>query len=282
MMNYVLKIDNISKKKKNTEILKNVSFEIPKGSIFAFLGPNGAGKSTLINILAELLKPTSGKIIIEKKHTKSNEKYSQMGIVFQENTLDDDLTIYENLIIRGSLYKIDKNRLKSNITQIIKTLHMENFIYKKYKQCSGGQKRIAMIARSIIIEPSILILDEPTTALDPNIRKTIWDILIKLNKEKNMTIFFSSHYLEEAYYANHICILDKGKIRFEGKIENLLNQSGLKKLIIKEKNNTYEKTVDSVKSGLNYINTRDISNITAIAIKEPSLEEIFLNITEQI
>lgn len=279
-MNYVLKIDNISKKNKNTEILKNISFEIPRGSIFAFLGPNGAGKSTLISILTELLKPTSGKIIMEKKNLQKAKNYSQMGIVFQENTLDEDITIYDNLMIRGSLYNIDKNKLKNNISNITRNLHMEEFINKKYKECSGGQKRIAMIARAIIIEPSILILDEPTTALDPKIRKTIWDIILKLNKEKNMTIFFSSHYLEEAYYANHICIMNKGKILFEGKTENLLNQNGIKKLIIKEKNNSYEKVVHSIKSGLDYINRRDISNITSIVLREPSLEEIFLNMTE--
>lgn len=278
-MNYILKIDSMSKKIKNTEILKNISFEIPKGSIFAFLGPNGAGKSTLINILVKLLRPTSGKILLENNDMHNKKNYSQIGIVFQENTLDEDLTVYDNLMIRGSLYKIDKNKLKNNITEIIRILNMEEFINKRYKECSGGQKRIAMIARSLIIEPSILILDEPTTALDPNIRKTIWDILLKLNKNRNMTIFFSSHYLEEAYYANYICILDKGKLLFEGETQKLLNQNGTKKLIIKEKNDSYEKVVNSIKNGLDYLNSIDISNITSISIREPSLEEIFLNIT---
>lgn len=278
-MNYILKIDSMSKKIKNTDILKNISFEIPKGSIFAFLGPNGAGKSTLINILVNLLKPTSGKILLANTNIDNNRNYSQIGIVFQGNTLDEDLTVYDNLIIRGSLYKIDKNRLRNNITKIIKVLNMEKFINKKYKECSGGQKRVAMIARAIIIEPSILILDEPTTALDPNIRKTIWDILLKLNKKRNMTIFFSSHYLEEAYYANYICILNKGEILFEGKTQKLINQNDIKKLIIKEKSNSYERVVNSIKKGLDYINSMDISNITSISLREPSLEEIFLNMT---
>lgn len=126
-MNYILKIDSMSKKIKNTKILKNISFEIPKGSIFAFLGPNGAGKSTLV----KLLKPTSGKILLDSSDINNNKDYSQIGIVFQENTLDEDLTIYDNLMIRGSLYNIDKNRLKNNITEIIKTLTMEEFINKK-------------------------------------------------------------------------------------------------------------------------------------------------------
>lgn len=281
IISYILKVNHIHKKIKNTEILKNVSFEIPKGSIFAFLGPNGAGKSTLISILVELLKPTSGEIVISSSNINSKKVYSKIGIVFQNNTLDEDLTIYDNLMIRGSLYKMDKNRLKNNILQITNLLNMEDFIHKKYGKCSGGQKRIAMIARAIIVEPSILILDEPTTALDPNIRRVVWNILLKLNKEKNMTIFFSSHYLEEAYYANYICILKRGRILFEGEIEKLLNQNGLKKLVIKEKNNSYERVVNSIKEGLDYINSKDISNVTSISLKEPSLEEIFLDITEE-
>ncbi len=279
IMNYSLKIDHVSKKIKNHDVLRNISFEIPKGSIFAFLGPNGAGKSTLINILVKLLRPTSGKVVLENNH-KNNSHYHQVGIVFQENTLDDDLTVYDNLMIRGSLYKMDKSRLKNNITKIIETLHMEEFVHKKYRSCSGGQKRIAMIARAIIIEPSVLILDEPTTALDPNIRKTIWDTILELNTKTNMTIFFSSHYLEEAYFSNYICILDKGKILFEGKTQKLIHQNGIKKLIIKENNHSYEKVVSSIKSGLDYINSRDISNIASISLKEPSLEEIFFNMTE--
>lgn len=280
-MNNILKINNINKKVKNTEILKNVSFAIPKGSIFAFLGPNGSGKSTLINILVELIKPNSGEILIENTIDKNKKNYSQIGIVFQDNTLDEDLTIYDNLLIRGSLYKIDKKRLKNNIIKIIELLNMKNFINKKYGECSGGQKRIAMIARAVIIEPSILILDEPTTALDPKIRRTVWDVILKLNKERKMTIFFSSHYLEEAYYANYICIINKGKILFEGKTEKLLDQSVLKKLIVKERNNTLEILVNSIKDGLKYINCINTSNIVSLSLGDISLEEIFLKITEE-
>ena len=279
-MNNILKVNNINKKVKNIKILENVSFEIPKGSVFAFLGPNGAGKSTLINILVELLKPNSGEIIIENNILGHKKNYSQIGIVFQDNTLDDDLTVYDNLVIRGSLYKIDKNRLHTNIIKVIDLLNMEKFINKKYGECSGGQKRISMIARAIITEPSILILDEPTTALDPKIRRIVWNVILKLNKERNMTIFFSSHYLEEAYYANYICIINKGKILYEGKTEKLLNQSGLKKLIIKEKHDSLEIIVNSIKEGLYYIKSRDISNVVSISLGDVSLEEIFLKMTE--
>lgn len=279
-MNHILKVNCINKKIKKTEILKNVSFKIPKGSIFAFLGPNGAGKSTFIRILAELVKPSSGEIVIENNKEENQNGYYKMGIVFQDNTLDEELTVYENLMMRGSLYKIEKSKLKDNLVNIIKLLNMENFVNKKYKECSGGQKRIAMIARAIIIEPSILILDEPTTALDPKIRRTVWNVLFKLNKEKHMTLFFSSHYLEEAYYANYICILNKGQVLFEGKTEKLLNQNGLKKLIIKGKKHSDEMLVNSIKDGLRYINGSNISDIISVSLGDVSLEEMFLKMTE--
>lgn len=275
-MNNILRVNHINKKIKNIEVLKNVSFEIPKGSIFAFLGPNGAGKSTFINILVELIKPSSGEIVVESK----NSKYSQIGIVFQDNTLDDELTVYDNLMIRGSLYKIDKNKLKDNLIKIVELLNMKDFVYQKYGECSGGQKRIAMIARAIIIEPSILILDEPTTALDPKIRKTVWNIILKLNQEKKMTIFFTSHYLEEAYYANYICILNKGKIIFEGETRKLLSVNGLKKLVVKEANNSFEMLVNSIEDGLRYLNSRNISNVVSLSLGDISLEEVFLKMTE--
>lgn len=280
-MNNIVKVNNVNKKVKDMEILKNISFKIPKGCIFAFLGANGAGKSTLISILVELIKPTSGEIIIENNGINNKNNYSKIGIVFQDNVLDDELTVYDNLMIRGSLYKIDKKVLKNNVVKIIELLNMEGFINKKYGQCSGGQKRIAMIARAVIIEPSILVLDEPTVALDPMIRKMVWDIILKLNKEKEMTIFFSSHYLEEAYYANYICILNKGKILFEGERDKLLSQSKIKKLIIKEHNSLFEMLVDSIKDGMNYLNSRDISNVVSISLGDISLEEIFIRMMEE-
>lgn len=280
-MNNIVEVNNVEKKIKKTEILKHITFKIPKGCIFAFLGSNGAGKSTLINILVELIKPTSGEIIIKNSVTSSKKDYTQIGIVFQDNVLDDELTVYDNLMIRGSLYKIDKRVLKNNIVKIVELLNMEGFVNKKYGQCSGGQKRIAMIARAIIIEPSILILDEPTTALDPMIRRLVWNIILKLNKEKKMTIFFSSHYLEEAYYANYICILNKGKILFEGERDKLLSQNGIKKLIIKEHNSSYEMLVNSIKDGMNYLNSRDISNIVSMSLGDISLEEVFIKMLEE-
>jgi multidrug/hemolysin transport system ATP-binding protein len=232
-MDNILKISHVCKTRGKINVLNNVSFAIPKGSIFAFLGSNGAGKSTLIHILLKLMKPNSGEIMLENKLLHHLKNDGQIGVVFQDNTLDEDLSVYDNLMIRGSLYRIEKKRLKNNITHIVNLLSMESFLYKKYGECSGGQKRIAMIARAIIVEPKVLILDEPTTALDPKIRKTVWDVILKLNGEKNMTIFFSSHYLEEAYYAKYVCILNRGKILYEGETEQLLYQNGRKKLILK-------------------------------------------------
>jgi len=279
-MSDILKAINIHKQIKDIEILKNLSFSIPRGSIFAFLGPNGAGKSTFINILVQLIQPSSGEIILDRSSGNKEKSYREIGIVFQDNTLDDELTVYDNLVIRGSLYLLDKNRLQENICKMIKLFHMEDFVYQKYGACSGGQKRIAMIARAVIVEPSILILDEPTNALDPKMRRAVWDVILKLNRERGMTIFFSSHYLEEAKYANYICILNKGKIVFEGEKEKLLMQNKTKKLMIQEKYHSVHMLVDSIEEGVHYINSRNPSSIVSLSLGEVSLEEIFLKILE--
>ncbi|MCI8394647.1 MAG: ABC transporter ATP-binding protein [Bacilli bacterium] len=279
-MDNILKISHVCKTRGKINVLNNVSFAIPKGSIFAFLGSNGAGKSTLIHILLKLMKPNSGEIMLENKLLHHLKNDGQIGVVFQDNTLDEDLSVYDNLMIRGSLYRIEKKRLKNNITHIVNLLSMESFLYKKYGECSGGQKRIAMIARAIIVEPKVLILDEPTTALDPKIRKTVWDVILKLNGEKNMTIFFSSHYLEEAYYAKYVCILNRGKILYEGETEQLLYQNGRKKLILKEKNGFRELYVNSIQEGLQYMNHCNLSKLVSISLGDLSLEEVFLKMME--
>ena len=217
-LNIVLDIKNIKKEFKDNLVLKDISFKIPRGSIFAFLGANGAGKSTLLNIIMQIILPTSGEILMNNKKLLKHK----IGVVFQENTFDDELTIYENMIIRGSLYKIKKQILQKKIKNISRELGMNSFLHNKYKICSGGQKRLAMIARALLMDPEIIIMDEPTTALDIETRKKLWDFLLKLNKEKNLTIFFSSHYIEEAEVATNLCILKSGKIIFNGTYQELI------------------------------------------------------------
>lgn len=166
-MNNIISIEHITKKFKHKSVLEDISFEIPEGSIFAFLGSNGAGKSTLLNIIVQILLPTSGKILMNNGKIKKED----IGVVFQENTLDDDFTIYENLLLRGSLYNINKKVLHHRIIRLSKKLGIFNLLNKKYKECSLGQKRLVTIIRALLMNPKIIVMDEATTALDIETRK---------------------------------------------------------------------------------------------------------------
>lgn len=245
-MDSVITLDKIRKEFNHNVVLKDVSFEIPKGNIFAFLGSNGAGKSTLLNIILQILLPTSGKVLMNGRKILKHK----ICIVFQENTLDDELTIYENLMIRGRLYNIKKNVLEKRILELVKELGINSFLHTKYKHCSGCQKRIAMIARAIIMNPEIIIMDEATTALDIETRKKVWDFLFKLNKEKGVTIFFSSHYIEEAEIATNLCILKFGKIIFNGTYPELISNYSKKQLEVNIGNIVVKKDMSSVKRAL--------------------------------
>lgn len=272
MLSSILSLRRIKKNFGSTQVLKDVSFDIPKGSIFAFLGANGAGKSTLLNIIMQILLPTSGKVLMNGKSILNHE----VGIVFQENTFDEDLTIYENMMIRGRLYHIKRKVLEKRILKLSKELGMDSFVYKKYKHCSGGQKRIAMIARAFIMNPSIIIMDEATTALDIETRRKVWDFLLKLNREKGVTIFFSSHYIEEADIATNICILKSGKIIFSGTYQELISNYSRKQLKINFRNEVIKKEISSVSSALIYLEQLDAKKIDTFSLQNSNLEDIFL------
>ena len=273
-MQSILTLKNIKKEFKNKVVLKDVTFKIPKGSIFAFLGSNGAGKSTLLNIIMQIILPTSGTILMNENKIK-NEK---IGIVFQENTLDEELTIYENLMIRGMLYKINKKELETRINNLSKELGLTPFLHNKYKTCSGGQKRIAMIARSLLMNPEILIMDEATTALDIETRKKLWDFLLKLNKERNLTIFFSSHYIEEAEVATNLCILKSGKIIFDGTYKDLINNYSKKQLKINFKDKEINQEIEGIDKAMLYLKRLNYNDIDTFSLQNSNLEEIFLRL----
>lgn len=270
----ILTLKNVKKEFHHTSVLKDVSFDIPKGSIFAFLGSNGAGKSTLLNIIMQVLLPTSGKVLMNGQKVLKHK----IGVVFQENTFDDELTVYENMMIRGSLYNIKKKILQKNVLEIATELGINSFLYTKYKNCSGGQKRIAMIARALLMNPEIIIMDEPTTALDIETRKKLWNFLLRLNKEKNVTIFFSSHYIEEAEVATNLCILKSGKIIFNGTYQDLISYYSKKQLKINLKNVTIKKEISSVEKALFYLKQLDYKKIDTFSLTNSNLEEIFLRL----
>jgi len=212
-----LEVKDLRKNYGKLAAVKGVSFTVEKQAFFAFLGPNGAGKSTTINILSTLLSKDDGDVILNG-HTLGEDDdliRRDIGIVFQTNMLDDRLSIKENLQIRGRFYGVSNHELKRRIDRLEVELSMTSFIDQKYGQCSSGQRRRADIARALINEPNLLILDEPTTGLDPKTREEVWAYIDTL-REKNMTLFLTTHYMEEAAQASHVAVIDQGKIIAQG------------------------------------------------------------------
>ena len=273
-MGSILSLKDIKNDFGSTSVLKGVSFDIPKGSIFAFLGANGAGKSTLLNIIMQILLPTSGEVFMNGEVILKEK----IGVVFQENTFDEELSIYENMMLRGRLYGIKKKVLEKRILELSRELGMDSFLYRKYKVCSGGQKRIAMIARALVMNPSIVIMDEATTAIDIETRRKVWDFLLKLNREKGVTIFFSSHYIEEADIATNICILKSGKIIFSGTYQQLISNYSRKQLKINFKDEVIKREISSVKGALSYLEQLDDTKIDTFSLQNSNLEDIFLRL----
>lgn len=214
----IIKVSNLKKYYGEVKAVDDISFSVEKGELFGFLGVNGAGKSTTINILSTLVKETSGNAEIcgLKLGEKNEEIRRKIGIVFQHNCLDDILTVEENLIFKGSLYSKSKSDVKKQLENISEILSLDEIRNKKYKTLSGGQKRRCEIAAALMHTPEILFLDEPTTGLDPAIRKSVWETVESLRNRTGMTVFLTTHYMEEAANANKIVIIDRGKICAQG------------------------------------------------------------------
>lgn len=211
----MIQVKSLTKKFNGFTAVDNISFSVTDGDIFAFLGPNGAGKTTTIKMLTTLLKPTSGEMILDGHDpvTHQNEVRRSFGIVFQDPSLDDELTAFENMEFHGVLYKVSSNIRKNRIEYLLKFVGLWDRKDDLVKKFSGGMKRRLELARGLIHHPKILFLDEPTLGLDPQTRNAIWDHIKNLNKEEKMTVFFTTHYMEEAdKVANRIAIIDKGRI----------------------------------------------------------------------
>lgn len=222
----ILEIDHLVKTYGPVKAVNDISFKVRKGSLFAFLGINGAGKSTTINIICSILKKDSGKITVcgLDLDTSADLIKEQIGIVFQNSTLDGDLTVKENLEIRTCFYSLTKEQRKERLNKIIKILELEPILDRQVKKLSGGQKRKVDIARAMVHEPKILILDEPTTGLDPKARLSVWNLIDRIRVETGMTVFLTTHYLEEADQATYVTIMDKGSIITSGTPTELKNK----------------------------------------------------------
>ena len=218
MMNNIIEIDNLSKSFGEVKAVRDLSFRVKEGELFAFLGINGAGKSTTINIMCGQLSKDAGTVHIagadlDKDLSKIK---NTLGVVFQNSVLDKSLSVRDNLESRAALYGITGKDFEKRLSELAKLLNFEDILKRAVGKLSGGQRRRIDIARALLHKPRVLILDEPTTGLDPQTRKMLWDVISDLRKNENMTVFLTTHYMEEAADADYVVVLDSGKIAAEG------------------------------------------------------------------
>ena len=214
----IIEISNLYKSFGDIKAVEGLSFSVKKGELFAFLGVNGAGKSTTINIICGQLSKDSGDVFINGKSIEDrlNDAKSDIGVVFQGSALDSALSVYDNLQSRAALYGIVGEDFKIRLNELSTLLAFKDIVKRPYGKLSGGQKRRIDIARALLHNPKILILDEPTTGLDPQTRSLLWKVISDLRKSNNMTVFLTTHYMEEASDADYVVILDNGKIAAQG------------------------------------------------------------------
>ncbi len=214
-MDRIIEVKGLKKYFKEVKAVDDIDFAVEKGELFGFLGINGAGKSTTVNMLCTLFAPTAGEITIcGFRLGKEDERIREsIGVVWQGNCLDEKLTVKENLYVRASLYGYAGTELKQKVERVRDRLKLEDIYNRRYEKLSGGQKRRCELGAALINTPKVLFLDEPTTGLDPATRKLVWESLEDLRREDGMTIFLTTHYMEEAARAGHIAIIDSGKLK---------------------------------------------------------------------
>lgn len=225
-MRNILEISHLHKSFGEIHAVNDLSFTVREGELFAFLGVNGAGKSTTISIICGLLEKDSGSVRIGDAESgyDSGEAKREIGVVFQNSALDQPLTVRENLESRAALYGIRGKEFQTRLREVCELLEIGDLLKRTLSKLSGGQKRRIDIARALLHRPRILILDEPTTGLDPQTRRLLWNTISKLRKERNMTVFLTTHYMEEAADADYVVILDSGRIAAEGTPLQLKNR----------------------------------------------------------
>ena len=300
-MNNIIEVKNLTKQFNGLTAVDHISFEVKKGEIFGFLGPNGAGKSTTINMLSTLLSPTDGDAAINSFNvlTQRDDVRKSIGLVFQDPSLDDRLTAEENLRFHAKLYGVPKEEYKKRMEEV---LHLVDLWDRKegiIKTFSGGMKRRLEIARGLIHYPAVLFLDEPTLGLDPQTRAHLWEYILKLKKERAMTIFMTTHYMNEAENCDRIAIIDYGKIVALNTPANLKKQVGgdiirmssaqkqkLKKELeerykkeIKEEDGTLQLEVADGEKFLPRLFNELDTKIDSIELRKPTLDDVFLSLT---
>lgn len=297
----IIEVNDLTRKFKDFTAVDNISFSVQKGEIFGFLGPNGAGKTTTINVLTTLLKPTTGQALVNNFDVaKEKDKLrSSIGIIFQDPSLDDKLTARENLRFHAWLYKVPAEKMAKRIDEMLKMVELEDKQEKLIETYSGGMKRRLEIARGLLHYPQVLFLDEPTIGLDPQTRAHIWDYILKLRQTESITMFMTTHYMDEAEYCDRIAVMDKGKIIALDTPANLKKMVGGDVIILKTDDN--EKAKQEIKEkfqidaqakngelmitkegGESFIPQlfKQLSvTITSVSNRKPTLNDVFLKLT---
>ncbi|MBR6808483.1 MAG: ABC transporter ATP-binding protein [Clostridia bacterium] len=294
-MNEIIRIEHLHKSYGDVKAVSDISFCVREGELFAFLGVNGAGKSTTINIMCGQLSKDSGKVTLCGSDLDSdiNSIKGKIGVVFQSSVLDPVLSVYDNLQSRAALYGIMGKAFKEKLSELSSLLQFEDLLKRPLSKLSGGQKRRIDIARALINDPQIIILDEPTTGLDPQTRKNLWGVLSDLRRSRNLTVFLTTHYMEEAADADHVVILRCGRIVAEGTPLELKNTYtgdyitlyGIDEATVKTLGKKYERLRDAYR-----ISVENTAEATELILKYPSvfrdyeiikgkMDDVFLNVT---
>lgn len=257
-MRDIIEIKDLSKSFGEHKAVDGLSFKVKEGELFAFLGINGAGKSTTINIMCGQLNKDGGSVVIDGESLDGNTDRikRELGVVFQSSVLDAPLSVYDNLESRAALYGIVGDEFKKRLSELSALLDFKDILARPVGKLSGGQRRRIDIARALLHRPKILILDEPTTGLDPQTRRLLWSVITSLRKNENMTVFLTTHYMEEAAEADYVVIIDGGKISAEGTPLELKNAFSGDFVII------YGRSEEEVKAlGYEYEKMRDAFRI---------------------
>lgn len=275
-MSNMIKIDNLYKSFGDVKAVRDISFEVKAGDLFAFLGVNGAGKSTTINIMCGHLKKDGGSVFIDGYNidTDGEKVKSSIGVVFQSSVLDSALSVRDNLRSRAALYGICGDAFRQRLSELSELLDFSDLLGRTVGKLSGGQRRRIDIARALLHKPKILILDEPTTGLDPQTRKLLWGVVSDLRRREGLTVFLTTHYMEEAAEADNVIILDGGKISAAGTPLELKNKYSGDFITLY---NTDEERVKSL--GAEYevlknacrVSVRDSAEATELILKDPEL-----------
>jgi len=304
-MTVAIHIENLTRRFNDLVAVDNISFDIKNGEIFGLLGPNGAGKTTTLSMLSTMLKPTSGKAMVNGVDVERDEDgvRKSIGIVFQDQSLDEELTAWENMDFHGRLYRIPTDTRNQRITELLRLVELEDRKDDIVKTFSGGMRRRLEIARGLLHHPSVLFLDEPTLGLDPQTRNHLWQYIATLAREKGITIILTTHYMEEAdRLCNRIAIIDHGKIIALDTPKNLKDRIGGDVVTIKssnpeaiiaalnepwisrmEKHNneviiSLQNADQHVSTMVTLLNSKQVM-IESIAIHKPTLEDVFLSFT---